>query len=71
MITDVRVDDADLLARDPERSLVTDRQRELSRQWYLANAERKKATQKAQYRRLCEEAKAAGMKTYVYRKMKR
>lgn len=71
MTPDLKVDDADQLARHPERSIVTDHQRELSKRWYAANAERKKATQKAQYRRLCDEAKALGMKTYIYIKSRR
>ena len=71
MMTDTRVDDADLLARHPERGIVTEHQRKVSRQWYLANAERKKATQKAQYLRYKAAAMAAGMKTYVYRTMRR
>lgn len=70
MITDTRVDDADMLARHSERSIVTEHQRELSKRWYAANRERKKATQKAQYLRYKAEALAAGIKTYVYRKMR-
>lgn len=109
MITDIKVDDADLLARHPERGLVPDvpdskchpgvpefsgglckdcwprkheadpaivaaklaHQKEIQARWYAENAERKKATQKAQYRRLCDEAKALGMKTYIYIKSRR
>lgn len=104
MITDVKVDDADLIARHPERGMVPDvppakchpdlpqwssglcrdcwlrrheadpgiiaakreHQREIQARWYAENAERKRATQRAQYQRNKAAAEKEGMKTYIF-----